>query len=84
MVGKVMGIVARNKEDGKVATMLHLGNVAFSDYDKSADVCEGMAVSSVYYAHKVDCKVGDIVNVEYGVGFGGKAIVEGITVRASK
>ena len=39
MQGTVQGVVTRIKDDGKVATMLHLTGIEFSDYDQDICVC---------------------------------------------
>lgn len=84
MQGMVQGVVTRIKDDGKVATMLHLTGIDFSDYDQEADVCLGKGVESIYLGRKVDCKPGDVVNVDYRPAFGGKAVVDKITVIKKK
>lgn len=84
MQGTVQGVVTRIKDDGKVATMLHLTGIEFSDYDQEADVCLGKGVESIYLSRKVECKPGDVVNVEYRPAFGGKAVVDKVTILKKK
>ena len=84
MQGIVQGLVTRVKDDGKIATMLHLTGIEFSDYDQEADVCLGKGVESIYLSKKVDCKPGDVVNVEYRPGFQGRAQVDKITIVKKK
>ena len=84
MQGTVQGVVTRIKDDGKVATMLHLTGIEFSDYDQEADVCIGKGVESIYLSKKVDCRPGDIVNIEYRPAFGGKAVVDKVTILKKK
>lgn len=61
------------KEGKKPFTVLHV----FSDFDDymKANGCNGKKAENVYIASNLDITVGEIVELVYGVGFGGKAIV---------
>lgn len=84
MKGIVTGVVSRNKEDGKVSSMVYLSQIGFNAYEQSADVAKGYKTCEIYYGAKVDCEPGDLVNVEYEPGFQGRATVSAITVVKKK
>ena len=84
MQGIVQGVVTHIKDDGKIATMLHLTGIEFSDYDQEADVCLGKSVESIYLNRKVECKPGDLVNVDYRPGYQGRAQVDKVSIVKKK
>ena len=84
MKGFVNGIVTRKKDDGKTSTMLYLSGIPFSTYEGTADICDGTKTVSVYVGFPVECKSGDLINVEYEPGYEGRAVVSGIEVLKRK
>ena len=84
MKGIIQGITVRKKEDGKVACMLYLTGVKFTDYDLTADKCEGLKVESVYIPRVVDCNIGDTAIISYGQSPNGMAILEDIDIIPKK
>jgi hypothetical protein len=75
---KVVGITrGKTKEKKKPFTVLHLiGD--FDDYQ--IENSEGNTAQNVYVAGDQDVEVGDEIELVYGVGFEGKAVVKGINV----
>ena len=86
MKGRLVGIVSRKKEDGKVSTMLYLDQVGFNAYESDATICKGYKTSEIYYNKEVNAEPGDLLQVDYEPGFQGRAQVSDISVlqRAKK
>ena len=74
MQAKVVGILNDSK---KGYTVLHV----IKDWDDwQIENChvDGNCVDTLFIRKQIDCKVGDTVQVVYGVGYQGKAIVKDI------
>lgn len=86
MKGRLVGIVSRKKEDGKVSTSLWLDQVAFNAYESEADICKGYKTCEIYYSKTVNAEPGDVLQIDYEPGFKGLAQVTEISVltRAAK
>lgn len=86
MKGRLVGIVSRKKEDGKVATQLWLDQVGFNAYENEADVCKGYKTAEIYFGREVNAEPGDVLQIDYEPGFKGMAVVSDISVlkRADK
>lgn len=73
VVGVRHGLTKEGKKPYTVVHLLH----DFDDYMK-AHGCSGQSAENVYVASNVDVEIGEQIQLVYGVGFGGKAIVTGI------
>ena len=80
MKGRLVGIVARKKDDGKTSTTLFLDQVGFSPYESTATICKGYKTREVYFAGEVNAEPGDVLNIDYDEGFQGRATVIGVEV----
>lgn len=80
-MGTLEGIIVRSTKNGNVGSTLFIGGQPMEDYDLKADYrCDGYRVQQVYVSKIVDAKVGDKVELVWGVGFGGKAVVKDVQV----
>ena len=84
MEGIVQGIVSRQKDDGKISTIIHLTGIEFDDYSQEAQIHEGKGVEQIYCSKMVDCHPGDRVDVVYRPGYQGKAMVDRVVVLDKK
>lgn len=81
MTGTLEGIVTRTSKNGKVGSVLFIGGESMTDYDMQADIkCEGFRCESVWVPREVNAHKGDQVELVYGVGFQGKAVVTDVKV----
>lgn len=74
IVGIRRGITKKNKD----FTVLH-GVTDFDDYEM--DGAEGNKVVTIYVGKALDVNLGDTVDIIYGVGFEGKAVVKDVLVK---
>lgn len=75
---KVIGIVRGvSKETNKPYSVLHM----VTDFDDwQLDKAEGNKVETVFLRGQYDISVGQEIDLVYGVGYQGKAIVTGIKI----
>ena len=80
-MGTLEGIIVRSTKNGNVGSTLFIGGEPMEDYDLKADFrCDGYRVEQVYVPKIIDAKVGDKVELVWGVGWGGKAVVKDVQV----
>lgn len=72
----VLGIVKGKGKNGDF-TVLHVTS-EFDDYLKERSV--GKKVETLYLSKNFECNIGDNVEVTYGVGYQGKAIVKDVKI----
>ena len=70
---KVVGIVKGVSKKGSQFTILHLLG-SFDSYNISKGA-KGQSVSNVYVSKDLDVNLNDVIQLVYGVGYQGKAIV---------
>lgn len=80
MKGRLVGIVSRKKEDGKVSTNLWLDQVSFNAYENEADICKGYKTAEIYFGKELNAEPGDVLQIDYEPGFKGLAQVSDISV----
>lgn len=80
MKGKLVGIVSRKKDDGKVSTMLYVDQIGFNAYESEAPVCKGYKTAEIYYNKEVTAEPGDVLQIDYEPGYQGRAQVSEISV----
>ena len=85
MRGMLEGIITRTSKSGKIGSTLFIGGVEMDDYAKSADIlCKGYMCQQVYVPKAIDANIGDSIELIYGVGFQGKAVVTDVIVTPKK
>ena len=81
-MGTLEGIIVRSTKSGSVGSTLFIGGQPMEEYDLKADYrCDGYRVSQVYVPKIVDAKVGDKIDLVWGVGFQGKAVVKDVVIK---
>ena len=84
-MGTLEGIVTRTGKTGKVGSTLYIGGCEMDDYAKSADIlCKGYMCQSVYVPRAIDAQIGDGIELIYGVGFQGKAVIKDVIITPKK
>lgn len=75
--GRVVGIVKGTSAKGNKFTKISM----VGEYDEYIENFEGEQAEEVYISGDVkDINIGDIVELKYGKGFEGKAVVKGVTI----
>lgn len=84
-MGTLEGIVTRTSKNGKIGSVLYIGGINMDDYSRSADICcKGYQCQQVYVPKVVDANVGDQIEIVYGVGFQGKAVITDVKITKTK
>lgn len=84
-MGMLEGIVTRTSKNGKVGSTLYIGGLEMDDYAKSADIlCKGYQCQQVYVPKAIEANIGDDIDLIWGVGFQGKAVVKDVKVTPKK
>ena len=85
MKGMLEGIITRTSKNGKVGSTLFIGGIEMDDYARTADIlCKGFMCQQVYVPKAITANVGDAIELVYGVGFQGKAVVTDVKVTSKK
>ena len=75
---QVLGIQRLTKKDGSEATILHVKR-DFDEYELKTG--EGFACENIYVGHSLPyLQLGDVIEIVYGKGFQGKAVIKDISV----
>lgn len=78
---KIVGITRGTSKKNLPFTVLHVIG-EFDDYQ--AQRSSGKKAENIYIGKNINVNLEDEVNLVYGVGFGGKAIVKDVIVLSSK
>lgn len=75
---QVVGFSKYTNDKGQVGTNLFLVT-PFEPWEQK-NTCIGYKTVQEFTYADVNCNVNDLISIQYGKGFGGKAVINGITV----